>query len=170
MVGEEAVIQFACPSCKSACSVDDKFAGRKLKCPKCGARVLHSKDGGVKLLTAGSALPTKPAAPSTASDATQPMSDVTPLATAVLPHSVGELVNASESKQNLYVGAGLLGFFALVASGLGFILGSKLLIVTPIAVVLVAVGIYLWLRLQKDKRRLEAVSRHKAEKDHPPPK
>ena len=54
-----------------------------------------------------------------------------PLATAVLPHSVGELVNASESKQNLYVGAGLLGFFALVASGLGFILDSKLLILTP---------------------------------------
>jgi hypothetical protein len=148
------VIQFACPSCKSTCSVDDKFAGRKLKCPKCRARVVHVKDREVRLLTAGSALPPKPAVPSTATDATQPMSDVTPLATAVLPHSVTELVEKSESKQNFYVGAGLLIFFALAASGLGFILGSKLLIFTPIAVVLTAAGIYLWMHIQKLKRRL----------------
>jgi len=148
------VIQFACPSCSSTCSVDDKFAGRKLKCPKCGARVVHVKDREVKLLTAGSALPPKPAAPSTAADATQPMSDVTPLATAVLPHSVGELVNASESKQNFYVGAGLLLFFAIVAVALGIILGQKLLILTPIAMVLIAAGIYLWLHIRKLKSRL----------------
>jgi DNA-directed RNA polymerase subunit RPC12/RpoP len=148
------VIQFTCPSCKSACSVDDKFAGRKLKCPKCGARVLHSKEGGVTLLTAGSALPPKPAASSAATDATQPMTDVTPLATAVLPHSVGDLVNASESKQNFYVGAGLLLFFAIVAVGLGIILGQKLLILTPIAVVLIAVGVYLWMHIRKLKSRL----------------
>jgi len=150
------VIQFACPSCSSTCSVDDKFAGRKLKCPKCGARVVHVKDREVKLLTAGSALPPKPAtaAASAATDATQPMSDVTPLATAVLPHSVGELVNASESKQNFYVGVGLLLFFAIVAVALGIILGQKLLILTPIAVVLLAVGIYLWLHIRKLKSRL----------------
>jgi DNA-directed RNA polymerase subunit RPC12/RpoP len=148
------MIQFACPSCKSACSVDDKFAGRKLRCPKCAARVLHVKDTRVELLTAGSALPPKPAASSTATDATQPMTDVTPLATAVLPHSVTELVEKSESKQNFTVGAGLLIFFALAAIGLGFILGSKLLILTPIAVVLTAVGIYLWMHIQKLKRRL----------------
>ena len=58
------MIQFACPSCSSTCSVDDKFSGRKQKCPKCGARVLHLKDREVKLLTAGSALPPKPAEPS----------------------------------------------------------------------------------------------------------
>jgi len=149
------VIQFDCPSCKSACSVGDQFAGRKLKCPKCGARVVHVKDREVKLLTAGSAVPPKPAAPSTANDATQPLSDVTPLATAVLPHSVTELVEKSESKQNLYVGAGLLLFFALATIMLGFILGSKLLILTPIAVVLIAVGVYLWLHIQKLKRRLD---------------
>jgi len=148
------MIQFACPSCTSACSVDDKFAGRKLKCPKCGARVLHSKDGGVTLLTAGSAVPPKPAASSPATEATQPMTDVTPLATAVLPHSVGDLVNASESKQNFYVGAGLLLFFAIVAVALGIILGQKLLILTPIAVVLMAVGVYLWLHIRKLKSRL----------------
>ncbi|MBV8878586.1 MAG: hypothetical protein JO332_01355 [Planctomycetaceae bacterium] len=148
------MIQFTCPSCSSGCSVDDKYAGRKLKCPKCGARVVHVKDREVKLLTAGSALPPKPAAPSVATDATQPMSDVTPIATAVLPHSVTELVSASESKQNFYIGAGLLLFFSVVAVILGFVLSVKLLIVAPIAVVLSAVGIYLWLHTRKLKKRI----------------
>jgi hypothetical protein len=146
------VIQFACPSCRSTCSVDERFAGRKAKCPKCGARVLHLKDREVKLLTAGTALPPKPAAPA---GGAPPPQDVTPLATAVLPHSLGELVGQSESKQNLYVGAGLLGFFALVAIMLGFMLGIRLLVVLPIAVVLSAVGIYLWLHTRKLKRRLQ---------------
>jgi len=149
------VIQFPCPSCSSTCSVDDKFAGRKLKCPKCGARVVHVKDREVKLLTPGSAVPPKPAAAGAASqEATQPLSDVTPIATAVLPHSVTELVTASESKQNLYIGAGLLLLFAVVSVILGFVLSVKLLIFAPIAVVLSAVGIYLWLHMQKIKKRI----------------
>ena len=146
------MIQFACPSCSSTCSVDDRFAGRKAKCPKCGARVLHLKGSEVKLLTAGTALPPKPAA--TAGGAPPPH-EVTPLATAVLPHSVGELVGQSESKQNLYVGAGLLGFFAIIAIMLGIMLGIRLLVVLPIAVVLSASGIYLWLHTRKLKRRLQ---------------
>lgn len=149
------MIQFACPSCKSACSVDDKYKGRKLRCPKCSARVLHRDGDRVELLTAGKDLPPKPAAASTSTEATQPLSDVTPIATAVIPHSVGELVNASESKQNLYIGAALLGFFAVVGVILGLVLDVKLLVVTPIAVVLVAVGIYLWLHMQKLKKRLK---------------
>jgi hypothetical protein len=134
--------------------VDDRYSGRKLKCPKCGARVLHVKDREVKLLTAGSALPPKAAEPSSATAATQPMSDVTPVATAVLPHSVTELVGQSESKQNLYVGAALLTFFAFIAIVLGFVLNVRLLIVAPIAVVLSALGIYLWLHTRKLKSRL----------------
>ena len=145
------MIQFACPSCSSTCSVDDRFAGRKLKCPKCGARVLHVKDRDVKLLTAGSSLPPKPAAASTG---LTPLTDATPEATAVLPHSVTELVTKSESKQNLYVGAGLLGFFSIVGIILGFVLSLKLLVVLPIAVDLTAVGIYLWLHTRKLKARL----------------
>jgi len=144
------VIQFPCPSCSSTCSVDDKFAGRKLKCPKCGARVLHVKDREVKLLTPGSAVPQKTAS----QEATQPLSDVTPIATAVLPHSVTDLVTASESKQNLYIGAGLLLLFAVVSVILGFVLSVKVLIFAPFAVVLSAVGIYLWLHMQKIKKRI----------------
>ncbi len=145
------MIQFVCPSCSSTCSVDDKFSGRKLKCPKCGARVLHVKDREVKLLTAGSALPPKPPSPSTG---LPPLTDVTPEATAVLPHSVTELVTKTESKQNLYVGAGLLAFFSLVAIILGFVLSIKLLVVLPIAVDLSAVGFYLWWHTRKLKERL----------------
>jgi len=145
------VIQFACPSCSSTCSVDDRFSGRKLKCPKCGARVLHIKDREVKLLTAGSARPPESPSPPTG---LPPLSDATPEATAVLPHSVTELVTKSESKQNLYVGAGLLAFFSLVVIVLGFVLSIRLLVVLPIAVDLSAVGIYLWLHTRKLKARL----------------
>jgi len=153
------MIKFVCPSCNAGCSVDDKFAKRKLKCPTCGARVLHLGENRVELLTAGAAVPAKPSATAIAASAaeTQPVSpsisDVTPLATAV-PHSVTELVGASESKQNLYVGGGLLVFFCLVGILLGFIMSSKILIVAPIAVLLSAVGIALWLHTQKIKKRL----------------
>jgi Flp pilus assembly protein TadB len=132
------------------CSVDDRFAGRKLKCPKCGARVRHHKDRPIELLTAGSTIPPKASAPASE----RPPGDVTPVATEVLPHSIGELVGQSESRQNLYVGAGLLGLFALVAILLGVALGVRLLIFAPIAVVLSAVGIFLWLHTRKLKRRL----------------
>ncbi len=156
------MIKFICPSCKGSCSVDDKFAKRKLKCPSCGARVLHIDGDRVELLTGGIAMPPKPSASAVASATaeTQPASpsvgDVTPLATAVLPHSVGELVESSESKQNFYVGTGLLIFFCGVAVFLGFILGSKVLIVAPVAVLLTAVGIYLYLHTQKLKKRIDA--------------
>lgn len=147
------MIQFHCPSCSSPCSVDDRYQGRKLKCPKCGGRVLHREGSRVELLTAGSALPPKPAAPPAAGAA--PLDDVTPLATAVLPHSVTELVSQSESKQNLYVGAGLLGFFTVLFIALGILLQLKFLVVTPIVVALSAVGIYLWLHIRKLKSRLK---------------
>lgn len=156
------MIKFVCPSCKSTCSVDDKFAKRKLKCPTCGARVLHLGDDRVEMLTPGSAVPPKPSASAVAAASAETLpaapaiSDATPLATAVLPHSVGELVGASESKQNFYVGAGLLIFFCAVACLLGFILSSKVLIVAPIAILLSAIGVYLYLHTQKLKKRIEA--------------
>jgi Flp pilus assembly protein TadB len=68
-------------------------------------------------------------------------------------------VEQSESRQNLYVGAGLLGFFALLAIILGISLGVRLLIVAPIAVVLSAVGVYLWLHTRKLKRQLTSTTR-----------
>jgi Flp pilus assembly protein TadB len=81
------------------------------------------------------------------------------VATAPVPHSVGELVEQSESRQNLYVGAGLLAFFSLLAVILGLALGVRLLVVVPIAVVLSAVGIYLWLHTRKLKRQLRSTKR-----------
>ncbi len=158
------MIQFACPSCSSTCGVDDRFKGRKIKCPKCGARVLHVSEGRVELLTPGSAQPPKPppAAPGAAPAVAASPGEATPMATAVLPHSVGEFVQASESKQNLYIGAGLLGFFALVLIVLGFILDNKLLIVIPIAVLLVAVAAYLVWHTRKLKGRLAQIAERKS--------
>jgi hypothetical protein len=148
------VIQFACPSCSSTCGVDDRFKGRKLRCPKCGARVLHIADNRVELLSGGTApAPAPTTAPAT--PGAPPPQDVTPLATAVMPHSMGELINESESKQNFHIGIGLLVLFAVAAVVLGFVLGLKLLVVAPFAVLLSAAGIYLWLHTRKLKHRLE---------------
>jgi|SRR5579862_459655 len=155
------MIQFACPSCSSTCSVDDKYKGRKLKCPKCGARVLHREGVRVELLTPGTPSPPKAASAEPAPAGASP-SDVTPLATAVLPHSMGQLIDESESKQNLHIVAALLVLFAIVAVILGFVLGLKLLIVAPVAVLLSAAGLYLWLHTQKIRRRIEERKASKA--------
>ena len=166
------MIQFACPSCSSTCAVDDKFRGRKLKCPKCGARVLHREGVRVELLTAGSPLPPKaPDAATAPAPVGTPVSDITPLATAVLPHSMGQLMDESESKQNLHIVIGLLLLFAVVAIILGIALGLKLLVVGPIAVVLSASGIYLWQHTRKIQRRIaERKAAHAAAGQIPTPK
>ena len=155
------MIQFTCPSCKSTCSVDDKFAKRKIKCPKCGARVLHVKDSEVTLLTAG-ALPTEPMAPAVtaplASAPPQP-GDATPVATAVVPHAVGEFVKQSEDKQNTMIIVGLIGLFTVVLSGIGLVMSIPLLAVTPFGIALTAAAVWLVVRrkqLQEKQARLEA--------------
>lgn len=154
------MITFTCPSCKGPCSVDDKFTKRKLKCPKCGARVLHVKDSEVTLLTAG-VLPTEAMAPSVqASLATSPVpSDATPVATAVVPHAVGEFVKQSEDKQNTMIIVGLVGLFTVVLSGIGLAMSIPLLAVTPFGVALSAAAIWLLVRrkqLQVRQAQLEA--------------
>ena len=155
------MIQFTCPSCKSTCSVDDKFAKRKIKCPKCGARVLHVKDSEVTLLTAG-ALPTEAMAPAVtapvASAPPQP-SDATPVATAVVPHAVGEFVKQSEDKQNTMIVVGLVGLFTVVLSGIGLVMSIPLLAVTPFGIALTAAAVWLLVRrkqLQDKQARLES--------------
>ena len=153
------MIQFACPSCKAICSVDDKFAKRKIKCPKCGARVLHLKDAEVQLLTAGS-LPTEAAAPAvTAPLASGPPlpSDATPVATAVVP-AVSEFVRQSESKQNTMVVIALVVLFTLVLSGIGLVMGIPLLAVTPIGVALTAAAAWLLIRRKKMLAKLASKS------------
>lgn len=155
------MIQFNCPSCKSTCSVDDKFAKRKLKCPKCAARVLHVKDSEVQLLTPGTP-PTEAAAPSvTAPVASGPPvpSDATPVATAVVPHAVGEFVRQSEDKQNTMIVIGLAALFTIVLSAVGLITGVPLLAVAPFGVALTAAAIWLLIRRKQMLAKLEAKSK-----------
>jgi hypothetical protein len=159
------LIQFTCPSCKSPCSVGDQFARRKIKCPKCGARVVHVKDSQVELLTAGTP-PPPPAsaeasaggpAPGAAPAAPAPPgppvpSEATPVATAVVPHLVGEFVQQSESKQNTYILIGLVGVVAVAIGAVGLIVNIPLLAVTPVGAALIGVAVW---HLQR-KKRLEA--------------
>ncbi|HZE97954.1 MAG TPA: hypothetical protein VE981_13075 [Planctomycetota bacterium] len=147
------MIRFACPTCASTCSVDDKLSGRKIKCPKCGARVIHVRGAEVRLLSAGVAPAAKPAAAAG------------PSAPASVPHSVTDFVKASESKQNLYIGVGLLLLFAAIFTILGIILNLKLLALIPITIVLVLAGIGLWLHTRKLRQRLE----EKEKRDGTPP-
>jgi hypothetical protein len=161
------LIQFACPSCTSTCSVDDKYKGRKIKCPRCGARVVHVKDAQVQLLTPGTPPTTAaPAAPDPVSvaptEAVPVPSDVTPVATAVVPHIVGEFVQRSESKQNLYIVGGLLGLFTAVLVVLGIILDVKLLVVTPVGVTLTIAAVWLWTRKKKLEKQAAGMAKTEA--------
>jgi len=149
--------------------VDDRFKGRKIKCPKCGARVVHVKDAEVRLLTAGTV-------PSVATAQTQPMpapaplpadappSELTPVATAVVPHIVGEFVKQDESKQNVWIIGGLIGLFAASLSILGIVINVPLLAVTPVGAALSILAVWLWLR----KKKLEQKARGMAKKEVTP--
>jgi hypothetical protein len=146
--------------------VDDKFRGRKIKCPKCGARVVHVKDAHVELLTAGTP-PAAGAAPAAAAaaaptEAIPVPSDVTPVATAVVPHLVGEFVQQKESKQNILILGGLLGLFTVVLSGLGIVLDVKLLVVTPIGVALSIAAVWLWMRKKKLEKKAAGMAKTEA--------
>ena len=160
------MIQFACPSCKGTCAVDDKFNGRKLKCPKCGARVIHVRGAEVKLLTAG----TVPAPSSSAAPAPVPApppadlvpGDATPVATAVVPHLVGEFVQQNESKQNTYIIAGLIAVFAASLSILGIVVDVPLRAVTPVGLALSIAAVWLWLRKKKLEEKARGMAKTEA--------
>jgi hypothetical protein len=145
--------------------VDDKFKGRKIKCPRCGARVVHVKDTHVELLTPGTP-PAPGAAPAPVSaaptEAVPVPSDATPVATAVVPHLVGEFVQQRESKQNFLIAAGLLGLFTVVLSVLGIVLDVKLLVVTPIAVALSIAAVWLWMRKKKLEKKAAGMAKTEA--------
>jgi hypothetical protein len=140
--------------------VDDKFSKRKIKCPKCGARVLHVKDSEVQLLTPGTP-PTEAAARSVAAPVASgpPLpSDATPVATAVVPHAVGEFVRQSEDKQNTMIIVGLVALFALVLSGIGLTMSIPLLAVAPLGVALTAAAVWLLIRRKQMLAKLAAKS------------
>jgi len=144
--------------------VDDKFKGRKIKCPKCGARVIHVKDSQVEMLTPGT-VPTAPSvssAPTEAAPAVPAPSDATPVATAVVPHLVGEFVQQKESRQNLLILGGLLFLFTAVLVVLGVVLDVKLLVVTPIGVALTIVAVWLWLRKKKLEKKAAGMAKTEA--------
>src|SRR5262249_36809774 len=113
----------------------------------------------VELLSAGTAPPPAPPSPTSPAVTAAPApAEHTPVATAVLPHSVGEFVGQSETKQNLTIVAALVVRVSIIVMALGLFLGLRLLVVSPIAVLLTTAGIYLWLHTRKLKRRLEEKS------------
>ena len=144
--------------------MDDKFKGRKIKCPKCGARVVHVRDSHVELLTAG----TLPAAGAAAPAALPPVpvegapGEATPEATAVVPHLVGEFVQQKESRQNVLILGGLLLLFTAVLCVLGIVLDMPLLVVTPIGVALTIAAAWLWMRKKKLEKKAAGMAKTEA--------
>lgn len=142
----------------------DQFQGRKIKCPKCGARVVHVKDAEVRLLTAGTVpsiatATTQPMPAPAPSPADAPPSELTPVATAVVPHIVGEFVKQDESKQNVWIIGGLVGVFAAALSILGIVINVPLLAVTPVGVALSILAVWLWLRKKKLEQKARGMAK-----------
>ncbi|HEX7899679.1 MAG TPA: hypothetical protein VF950_18055 [Planctomycetota bacterium] len=170
------MITFTCPSCQGKNQVGDEFAGRKMKCPKCGTRIRHHKDGPVEILTIGappppSAAATEPAAPAVGAPAAEPLKE----STAVLAAVADKLLSQGEGKQNTYIIWGVVGFLAVVLGGIGLMTGDKLLAVAPPAVALVAAFIWLFLRARKhaEIERIRQAAKHgtkDGEKTEPIPK
>jgi DNA-directed RNA polymerase subunit RPC12/RpoP len=170
--GRSFLITYTCPSCTAKCSVGDQFAGRKMKCPKCGARIRHHPGAAIELLSAGKP-PAPPPVAAPAGGAPAPWSSMDPaapapatgtapppaapegekkgstVAVAIVPELVGKLVSQSESKQNIMVIWGAVAFLALAMSVVGLLLRDLVLGVAPVAVALVAA--FLWLKLRAAK-------------------
>lgn len=81
-----------------------------------------------------------------------------------MPHSVGEFVGQSESKQNVMIVGGLIGVFAAILCILGIAFDLPILAVSPIAAVLTIAAVWLWMR----KRKLERKIAEKTQSPKPP--
>jgi DNA-directed RNA polymerase subunit RPC12/RpoP len=109
-------LTFKCPTCAAECTVDDKFKGRKLRCPKCKCKVLHLPDGRMEVLKPGQPLPASAqAAPGAQEESTAaiPFDALPGTDAAAPPQKAGFswFTSQSESRQN----AVILGAIALVA-------------------------------------------------------
>jgi hypothetical protein len=147
------MITFTCPSCQGKCQVGGEFAGRKMRCPKCGARVRHHKDGSVEILSVGA-----PPGPSAA-----PAPEAKHESTAVLAAVADKFLAQGEEKQNIYITWGVVGFLAVVLLGVGVMIGSPVLAAAPPALALFAAFVWLYLRVQKREAALRTREDNKTE-------
>ena len=172
------MITFSCPSCKATCSLGDEFAGRKMKCPKCRTRIRHHKDGRIEVLTMAEAPPPPAAPPAPAAGAAAAPAPAAQGAPApetpkkgstvdipVVPEMVKKLVSQSESKQNTIVVGGVIGFLAIVLSGIGMLTKDLILTVAPLAVGFVTA--FVWLMLRSRRRHAAAASALQAKDPRP---
>ena len=144
----------------------DEFAGRKMKCPKCRTRIRHHPGGQIELLTVG-VPPPPPAAGATAAPPVEEKKGST-VAIPAVPEIVGKLVSQSESKQNTVVIGGVIGFLALVLSGIGLALDLKILVVAPLAIALGVAFVWMVLRAKKQKADAIRAEKEKILKEAPP--
>jgi hypothetical protein len=114
------MLNMKCPACQAQCQVDEKFRGRKIKCPKCGTRVRHLPDGNFELLSMGQVPPPAPVPPPATPGA--PPAGEAPPPSAPVP-VISSLAGQSESTQNTVVVLVVIHLFALGILALGFAIG-----------------------------------------------
>jgi hypothetical protein len=143
------MLNMKCPACLAQCQVDDKFRGRKIKCPKCGTRVRHLPDGNFELLSMGQVPPPAPAAPPPPAEA--PAGGDAPPPSTPVP-VISTLAGQSESTQNAIVVLAVIHLFALGILALGFALGNMPIFASVFALTLLITWIVFMSRHRKAAR------------------
>lgn len=146
------MLNMKCPACQAQCQVDDKFRGRKIKCPKCGTRVRHLPDGNFELLSMGQVPPPAPAAPPPPAEA--PAGAEAPPPSAPVP-VISTLAGQSESTQNAVVVLAVIHLFALGILALGFALGNMPVFASIFALTLLIT----WIVFMSRHRRAARIER-----------
>jgi len=143
------MLNMKCPACQAQCQVDEKFRGRKIKCPKCGTRVRHLPDGNFELLSMGQVPPPAPVPPPATPGA--PPAGEAPPPSAPVP-VISSLAGQSESTQNTVVILVVIHLFALGILALGFAMGHMPIFASVFALTLLITWIVFMSRHKKALR------------------
>ncbi len=142
------MLNMTCPACQAQCQFDDKFRGRKIKCPKCGTRVRHLPDGNFELLSMGQVPPPPPPGATPAPEGGAP-----PASTNV--PVISALASQSESIQNAVVVLAVVHLFAFGLLALGFALGKMPVFASVFALTLLIT----WIVFLSKRRRTLRIER-----------
>jgi DNA-directed RNA polymerase subunit RPC12/RpoP len=185
------MVTLICPTCEAKCAVDAPEQKKKVKCPKCGARIMRHPDGKLELLTPGvkpeapAAPPPAPIVPSTLNLPPLPGEVAPPPASApatldlppnpalsapppppaeAVVKSTGlfeKFAKQDEKSQMQWVIWGGGGVILAAVAGTGLLLKEPAIAVTPLAIGLTAAAIGLYQRMRRRRSEVERQEREK---------
>jgi DNA-directed RNA polymerase subunit RPC12/RpoP len=182
------MVTLICPTCEAKCAVDAPERKKKVKCPKCGARIMRHPDGKLELLTPGvkpeapaplmpstlnlpplpgEAAPPPapgpqtldlPSAPARSADPPPPA----PAEAAVKSTGLFEkFVKQDEQSQTQWVIWGGGGVILSAVAVTGLLLKEPAIAVTPLAIGLTAAAFGLYRRMKRRRGEVERLEREK---------